>query len=136
MTDFVSDAQKIAYSADRVFAKLSDLNNLESVQSFLPKDKMKDFTFDTDSCSFQADPVGRISMRIVEREPGKTIKLVSEKSPVPFTCWIQLVEVAADDTRLKLTFRADIPFMFKAMIAKPLEEGIKKAAEALAKLPY
>jgi hypothetical protein len=136
MTDFVSDVQRIPYSAERVFSKLSDLNNLGSVQSMLPQDKIKEFTFDTDSCSFQADTIGKISIRIVEREPFKTIKLVSEKSPVPFTCWIQLVEAATDDTRLKLTIGADIPFFFKGMIVKPLEEGIKKVAEALAKIPY
>jgi len=136
MTDFVSDVQKIPYDANRVYAKLSDLNNLEKIQSLLPEGKIKEFTFDTDSCSFQAEPIGKISMRVVERDPGKTIKLVSEKSPVPFTCWIQLKEVAADDTRLRITFSADIPFLFKGMVSKPLEEGIKKVAEALAKLPY
>jgi len=136
MTDFVSDVQKIPYDANRVYAKLSDLNNLEKIQSLLPEGKIKEFTFDTDSCSFRAEPIGKISMRVVERDPGKTIKLVSEKSPVPFTCWIQLKEVAADDTRLRITFSADIPFLFKGMVSKPLEEGIKKVAEALAKLPY
>lgn len=136
MTDFVSDVQKIPFSADRVFAKLSDLKNLEKVQSILPEGKIKDLSFDSDTCSFHANPIGKISMRIVEREPGKSIKLASEKSPVPFTCWIQLKEVEPEDTRLKLTFRADIPFIFKGMISKPLEEGIKKLAEALASLPY
>jgi len=136
MTDFVSDIQKIPYSADRVFAKLSDLNNLEKVQSLLPEGKIRNFTFDTDSCSFQVDSFGDISVRVVEREPNKTIKLVSEKSPMPFTFWIQLQEIATDDTRIKLTFKADIPFMFKAMVSKPLKEGINKVAEALAQLPY
>lgn len=136
MTDFVSEIQKIPYSAERVFAKLSDLNNLEKVQSLLPEGKVKDFAFDADSCSFQVETFGKIAIRVVEREPNKNIKLESEKSPVPFTFWIQLQEAATDDTRLKLTFRADIPFLFKAMISKPLEEGIKKLAETLAKLPY
>lgn len=136
MTDFVSDIQKIPYSADRVYEKLSDLKNLEKVQNLLPEGKVKEFTFDSDSCSFQVETFGTIALRVVERDPFKTIKLESEKSPVPFSFWIQLQEVATDDTRLKLTFRADIPFLFKGMISKPLEEGIKKVAEALAKLPY
>lgn len=136
MTDFVSDIQKIPYSAERVFTKLSDLNNLEKVQSLLPEGKIKDFTFDTDSCSFQVESFGKIAVRVVEREPNKTIKLESEKSPMPFTFWIQLQEAEINDTQLKLTFRADIPFLFKGMISKPLEEGLKKFAEALAKLPY
>jgi len=136
MTEFVSDIQKIPYGAERVFAKLSDLNNLENVKSLLPIDKIKEFSFDADFCTFKVDPFGTIAIRVIEREPFKTIKLESEKSPMHFTIWIQLQEVAIDDTRLKLTFRADIPFMFKGMVAKPLEDGIKKVAEALANLPY
>jgi len=136
MTDFVSDIQEIPYSAERVYAKLSDLKNLEKVQSLLPEGKIKDFSFDADSCSFQVESIGSIALRIIEREPFKTIKLESEKSPVPFNCWIQLQEVASNETRLKVTVRADIPFFFKGMISKPLEDGIKKLAEALAKLPY
>jgi len=136
MTDFTSNVQKISFSAERVFRKLSDLNNIESVKENFPADKIRNMTFDSDSCSFQVDAIGTISVRIVEREPDKTIKLVSEKSPVPFTCWIQLQEIASDDTRLKLTLRADIPFMFKSMVSKPLEEGIQKMAETLASLQY
>jgi carbon monoxide dehydrogenase subunit G len=136
MTDFVSDVQKIPYDANRVFTKLSDLNNLEKVQKIFLKGEIKDFTCDSDSCSFKADKVGKIILRVAERDPSKSIKMISEQSPVPFTCWIQLVEVASNDTRLKLTFRADIPFMFKSMISKPLEQGIRKIAEALASLPY
>jgi hypothetical protein len=136
MTDFVSDIQQIPYSAECIYAKLSDLNNLEKIKTLLPTGKIKDFTFDSDSCSFQVETFGKIVLRVVERVPFKTIKLESEKSPVPFFMWIQLQEVAANDTRLKLTFRADIPFIFKAMISKPLEDGIKKVAEVLAKLSY
>jgi hypothetical protein len=136
MTDFASNIQKIPYDANRVYTKLSDLKNLEKIQDLLTKENIKDFSFDSDSCSFQADKIGRIALRIIEREPGKTVKLISEQSPVPFTCWIQLNEVATNDTRLKLTIRADIPFMFKKMISKPLEEGICKIAEVLASFPY
>lgn len=136
MTDFVSDVQKIPYNANQIFTKLSDLRNLEKVQELLPKGKIENFTCDADSCSFQADKVGKITLRVIERDPAKSIKMASEQSPIPFTCWIQLVEVATNNTRLKLTFRADIPFMFKSMILKPLEQGIRKIAEALASLPY
>lgn len=136
MTDFTSSVQKIPFDAERVFRKLSDLNNLEMIKDKFPADKIRNMSFDADSCSFQADMIGKISVRIVEREPEVSIKLVSEKSPVPFTCWIQLKEMAPDDTRMKLTLRADIPFMFKGMISKPLEEGIQKVAENIASLQY
>lgn len=136
MTEFTSDITPIPHSQERVFAVLSDLNNLGKFQKDLSGLPIKNLTFDQDSCQFSVDPVGKIALRIAEREPFKTIKLVSESSPIPFTCWIQLVEAAPNDTRLKLTLRADIPVFLKPMVSKPMEKGIKKAAEALAALPY
>jgi len=135
MTEYTSAIQQIPFSAERVFTKLSDLNNLESVKDML-EGKVKDFTFDADSCQFKIDPVGTIGIRIVERESFKNIKLESVKSPIEFLAWIQLQEIAPEDTRLKLTLRANIPIFLKAMISSKLEDGITSMAEMLAKLPY
>lgn len=135
MTEFTSDIQQVPYAAERVYAKLSDLNNLEGVLPML-EGKVKDFTFDSDSCQFKVDPIGTVGLRIMEREPFKTIKLESVKSPVEFIGWIQLQEVAPNETNLKLTFRANIPIFLKAMISGKLESGINAMAELLAKLPY
>lgn len=136
MTEFVSSIKKIPYSSEKVFNKLSDFNNLEKIKERLPEDKIKDLSFDKDTCSFKAEHVGIITVRIIEREPNKTIKIESEKSPVPFTCWIQLKEVDPEDTRIRLTIKSDIPFIFKAMVSKPLEDGIERLAEALSLLEY
>jgi uncharacterized protein YqkB len=136
MTEFVSSIKKIPYSSEKVFNKLSDFNNLEKIKERLPEDKIKDLAFDKDTCSFKAEHVGMITVRIIEREPNKTIKIESEKSPVPFTCWIQLKEVDPEDTRIRLTLKSDIPFIFKAMVSKPLEDGIERLAEALSLLEY
>ncbi len=46
---------------------LSDLSNLGKVQDRIPQDKIQDFEFDKDSCSFSVAPVGKITFQIVER---------------------------------------------------------------------
>ena len=106
MTEFVSEIKTIPYNEDRVYAMLSDLSNLERVKDRIPQDKIKDFEFDSDSCSFAVDPVGKITFQIVEREPNKTIKFTTTNSPVPLFLWIQLKQVEEADTRLKMTIRA------------------------------
>lgn len=83
MTEFVSEVKQIPYNDDQIFAMLSDLSNLERVKDRIPQDKIKEFTFDSDSCSFAVDPVGTITFQIVEREPNKTIKFTTTNSPVP-----------------------------------------------------
>jgi uncharacterized membrane protein len=135
MADYSSDVQQIPYSAERVFIKLSDLNNLESVRQHL-EEKVRNFTFDKNSCSFNIDPVGTIGIRIVEREPFKTIRLESAKSPIEFSGSIQLQEASPEVTQLRLILKADIPIFLRAMISHKLEEGITKLAETLAKMPY
>lgn len=138
MNEFVSPIKCINRPAEDVYLKISDWNNLSQVESMLPADKVQDFRYDTDSCSFKVNAmgVGEIALRIIEREPFKTIKIASEASPIAFTLWIQIKEKDVDSCYMKLTLRADIPFMLKGMISKPLQEGIDKIADTLAQLPY
>ncbi len=136
MTEFVSGTKQVPYNDDRIFAMLSDLSNLEKVRDRIPQDKIRDFEFDSDSCGFTVDPVGKITFQVVEREPNKTIKFVTTNSPVPLFLWIQLKQVAEDDTRMRLTVRADLSPLIKPMVSKPLTEGLEKIADLLATLPY
>ena len=136
MTEFVSEIKAIPQNDDRIFAMLSDLSNLERVKDRIPQDKIQGFEFDSDSCSFSVNPVGKITFQIVDREPNKTIKFATTNSPVPLFLWIQLKQVAEMDTRMKLTARADLNPFIKQMVAKPMQEAIDKIAAVLEKLPY
>ncbi len=136
MTEFVSEIKAIPQNEDRIFAMLSDLSNLERVKDRIPQDKIKNFEFDSDSCSFAVNPVGKITFQIVEREPNKTIKFTTTKSPVPLLLWIQLKQVAEMDTRMRLTVRAELNPFIQQMVSKPLQEALDKIATVLASLPY
>lgn len=136
MTEFVSEVKTIPHNEDRIFAMLSDLSNLERIKDRIPQDKVKDFEFDSDSCSFAVDPVGRINFQIVEREPNKTIKFATTNSPVPLFLWVQLKQVAENDTRLKITVRAELNPFLKPMVSKPLQDAVDKISTVIASLPY
>ena len=136
MTDFTSEVKTIPHNDDKIFAMLSDMSNLERLKDRIPQDKIKDFTFDTDTCSFTIDPVGSIMFQIIDREPNKTIKFSTTNSPVPLLMWIQLKQVAENDTKMKLTIRADLNPIIKPMVSKPLQDAIDKVSEIIARLPY
>ena len=136
MADFVSEVKTIPYNEDRIFQMLSDLSNLEKVKDRIPQDKIKDFEFDKDSCSFSVAPVGKITFQIVEREPNKTIKFTTTNSPVPLHLWIQLKQMEENETRLKMTVRADLNPFIAPMVSKPLQDAIDKISTILASLPY
>ena len=136
MANFESSVKVIPYSQERVYNKLSDLSNLEAIKDRLPQDKVQGLSFDSDTLSFSVSPVGKLTLQIVEREPSKCVKLETTNSPLPFNMWIQLVETAEEECKIKLTIGMDInPFM-KAMVQKPLQDGLEKMVEMLSMIQY
>lgn len=136
MTKFESSVKVIPYAQERVYDKLADLSNLESLKDRLPEDKVKGMSFDTDTLSFNVDPVGQLTLQIVEREPHKCIKFETTTSPLPFNMWIQIVATADEECKIKVTIGLEInPFM-KAMVQKPLQEGLEKMVDMLAMIQY
>ena len=107
MTKFESSVKVIPYSQERVYEKLADLSNLEAIKDRLPEDKVKNMSFDTDTLSFNVDPVGQLTLRIIEREPSKCITIGLEINP-----------------------------FLKAMVQKPLNEGLEKMADMLSMIQY
>ena len=136
MTEFTSDIKKIPHSDENIFRVLSDLSKLNLIKDKIPQDKIRDFSYDTDSVSFRVDPVGQVRFNVIEREPNKLVKVKSENLPFETFLWIQLVPKANDDTRMKITLRADLNPLIKGMVSKPLKEGMGKIADLIASLPY
>ena len=149
MTKFESSVKQIPHSQQSVYNTLSDLNNVQRLKERLPegstgndemdkvKERLQNLTFDQDSLSVNVDPVGQISMRIIEREEPKTIKFESANSPLSFNFWIQILPVNRDFFKDETHDRCwIIPFFAKGMVSKPLQEGIEKIADALAMIPF
>lgn len=136
MSTFESSVKEIPYSQQKVYNSLSDLNNLEKVKDRIPQDKVKNLIFDQDSVSISVSPVGDIKIHIIEREEPKCIKFETEKSPVPFFLWIQILPVSEDSCKIKLTLKAELNPFIKGMVSGPLKDGLEKVAEALALVHY
>ena len=143
-----SAVKAVPHSQRAVYDTLSDLTHLKSLKDRIPagstgnaemdevKDKLQDLSFDKDSMSINISPVGNVSMRIVDREEPKMIKFESEKSPLKFKFWIQMLPVEATTSKLRLTIDADVPFFAKGMAEKPLQEALEKIADMMAMIPY
>lgn len=136
MSKFESSIRQIDYPQQIVFQGLSNLDNLSKVQDRIPEDKAKDLSFDNDSVSINVPPVGKITLRIVEREEPKTIKFETVESPLPFNFWIQLLPVTETSCKMKLTIKADLNPFIKAMVSSHLQDGIEKIADVLQMIKY
>jgi hypothetical protein len=131
-----SNIKQIPYAQETVYKNLSDLSHLERLKDKIPADKVGDVSFDQDSITFKVPMAGQVTMKVVNREEPKTIKLETVKSPVPLTFWIQLLPTDENSCKMKLTVKADVSLFMKGMIQKPLQEGLEKMADALATIPY
>lgn len=136
MTKFESSIKQIPYPVENVYRNISDLSNLERVRDRIPQDKLQDFQFDSDSVQVSVSPVGTIKLRICEREENKCVKFETEQSPMPFNLWIQVLPVDDASSKMKVTVKADIPFMLKGMVSGPLQDGVDKIADALSQIPF
>ena len=139
METYESNVVHIQASAQQIFDKLSNLENLQPLLNNLPPEateKVKDIAVTVDTCRFTVDNFGQMGFKIIEKEPCKTIKFSGDDTPVEVYLWIQLVEKEAYDTKMKVTLKADIPFMLKMMVGSKLKDGVNQIAMILSKIPY
>lgn len=159
MTEYKSEVKKIFAPIERVYERLSDLNNLAVIQQGLDNpeamerikqqagdkvspeqleqivEKLRSLQFDRDSVSGNT-PIGTATLRIIEREPDKTIKFAAEGMPVAANMWIQLLPQNESECAMRLTLKADLNFFIRQMVGKKLEQGVDGLAQMLASLQY
>ena len=133
---FESSVKQIPYPQQAVYDNISDLRNLEKVKDRVPEDKIKDFSFDEDTVTLNVQPVGELKLRICEREEPKCVKFETVQSPVPFNVWIQVLPVDEQNSKMKVTVKAELNPFIKSMVEKPLQEAVEKIADALALVKY
>lgn len=149
MTKIESDIFQINSTIGGVYAFLSDFKRVGAMISVAQQmgqgskemaqisDKIDNLQFDEESCSFDVKGLGEMGLKIVEKQEPKLIKMGGDgRVPFDFNLWIQLLENGPYDTRLKITFQADLNVMMKMLLKGKLEKGINQLADGLSKLPY
>ena len=135
-TRFESSVKQIPYPQQAVYDMLSNLENISKVMDRIPADKIKDISFDRAHVSMSVDPVGAIKLAVCEREEPKCIKFQTEKSPVPFYVWIQMLPVTDTTSKMRITAEADLNPFIKTLVQKPLQDGVEQIADGLAQIQY
>ena len=136
-TKYESKITSAPYSAQQIYRVLSDMRSLDRVKDLIPKDKVQEMDIEPDRVRLKVDGLAqKITIAIVDRIENDTVKFGLEGIPMDGNFWIQLKEVSPTDTRIKLTIKADIPFMFKFMVEKKMQTGLDQAADMLAQFPY
>lgn len=158
MAEYKSTVHVSPFPQQRVYGRLSDLTFLSVIQNYLDNpelrsrmleqaqgkiteeqlekanEKIRQMKFDRDSITSDS-PMGPITLRIIEREEPKCIKLALEGAPIQANLWIQMLP-QGDQCAMRLTLKAELNFLIKQMLGKKLEQGVEGLAQMLVQIPY
>ncbi len=128
MERYESKHVRILRPAALVYGLLSDFTHLTPVVA----DKVESWQASEDSCSFKVKGFP-VKLRMVEKEAPKLIKICGEDgSPMDFTFWLQLVEAAENDTRMRIVLDVKLNMMMKMMVGSKLAGAVDQIAEQIA----
>ncbi len=131
-----NSVKNIPHPQEMVYRVLSDLNNLEIVVNRFAENEINKLEYTDETVSFSIPGVGVVMFRIVEKEPERKIKFVSDNSFIPLSLAVLIEQVDEFSSTLTLSITADINMIMAGMIRKPLKEGVEKLAQILAQIPY
>ena len=129
MQEYTSRQQQIRRPAQQIYTVVSRFDNLTPAVA----DKVEEWQATEDTCSFKAKGF-TVKLRMAEKEEPKLIKIVGDDGGVPmdFAFWLQLKEVAPDDTRMRLVLHIELNMMMRMMVGSKLQEAVDKISEAVA----
>lgn len=124
ISKFESRIGKVGVSSKKIFMFITDMRNFKQV---FPGKSITDWQADSDSCSFKVSPVGKANLKIVNSDPYNSVKYGGDGlNNTQFFLWVQLKEVSENDTRVKITLKADINPMIKMMASGPIKDFLEK----------
>lgn len=126
---FESRTGRVAASSEKLFGFITDMRNFKQ---FLPGDKIENWEATKDGCSFEMFPVGKARLDIVETDQNSVVKYGGNGlNGTQFFLWVQMKEPTPGDTRFRLTIKADINPVLKAMAQKPINDFLEKLVNGI-----
>ena len=129
MSNFKSPEVDVNLSAEMLYTKLSNLNNLKDI---LPSE-ITDFQSTEDSCSFKMGGMPRITLMTVEKTPFSKIILQAENSQIPFSLECNISQ-NGKNCKAVLEINAELNMMMRMMLEKPLTNFLNAIAKSLSQI--
>jgi carbon monoxide dehydrogenase subunit G len=129
MTQIESKKVIVPASDEKVFAFLSDMNNIEKL---LPEGRITEWKSSENHCSFKIQNAYTIGLNFGSSEPHKKILYTSAQgSPFPFTLDVHITSQGSG-CETYLLCNADINPFLKMIVVGPLKNLFDYMAERLA----
>ncbi|MDE6399755.1 MAG: hypothetical protein K2M27_07730 [Muribaculaceae bacterium] len=143
MAIYSSDSVTLSSSAENVYSKFSNLENLRALLDKVPADSIPDdkramyesITITPDSITVPGGPVGALSFKVVEKCEPSLIRLNGEGSPVPLTLSMNITPVNADSCTVKVDIDIALPAMLKPMVGGHIQKMADQFSQVLKAIP-
>jgi carbon monoxide dehydrogenase subunit G len=131
MDEFVSDIVKINRNAEQIYKLMADMSLFSQIAETANIKEIDDMQSTSDTCSFKVKGM-EVGVQIIDREPYKTIKYTGYKNiPFEFFVWLQLKEIAENDTRIRIVLKAKLNLMMKTLLKGKIKKGLDKIARQI-----
>ena len=129
MLKFESRIGKVSVGSKKIFVFITDMRNFRQI---LPGKSITEWKADSDSCSFKVSPVGKAHLKIIDSDPDNFVKYAGDGlNNTQFFLWVQLKEVSENDTRVKITLKADLNPMIKTVASGPIKDFLEKLVSGM-----
>jgi carbon monoxide dehydrogenase subunit G len=144
MAKFSSERLPVEASAETVYNKLSNLDNLRSLIAnvpvdALPEDKrkmMESIAITSDSITVPAGPVGEIKLKMDRCESPRFISMNGEGTPVEVKIELEIEGQGEGRCMVSDSIDVAIPAMLKPMVSGPLQQAVDQFIKIIAAIPY
>lgn len=144
MANYNSPEVTLRASAEAVFSKLSNLENLRGLLEKVPADQIPadkremfdNITITPDSITVPGGPVGSLTFKVREKVEPTLIRLEGEGSPVPLSLSLRISPVDVESCRAKAEIDIEIPAMLKPMVSGPIQKMADQFGQVLKAIPF
>lgn len=111
------------------------LSDFTKFTRLLPPEHQANLEVTPEECTINAGVMGKFTLRYIQRESPKMIKIGTEGAKEALTLWIQLKNVDAYDTRIKVTISLEVGMMAKMMVKSKIQQFADSLADGISRIP-
>ena len=144
MATYKSDDVTLLAPAEKVFAKLDNLEGLGDMIKNAPADQIPDdkrqmlegISVTADTITFPAGPMGALTLRKTQSLAPTLIRLEGDGGPVPMSLTLNIIPMGEESSKANVEIDLQIPAMLKPMVSGPMKKMTTELANMLRAVPF
>ena len=144
MAKYSSGEVRMNGSAETVFNKLSNLQNLRDLLDKVPADRVpedkramfENLEITNDTIVIPGGPMGSLTLRVVERVVPSLIKLAGEGLPIALSLSMHIKPESDTSSKANVDIDMDIPAMLKPMIGGQIQKMASQFGDMLGAISF